>query len=100
MTLNQEGLGRSGRDVTRFIPVPTSVSEPAQKFLQMDMFGGGADRLDRAISQVGGKDQATDELLVAVMGHRSNSSARRFNPDRSGECPYSWSPRRRRRERW
>jgi epsilon-lactone hydrolase len=69
MTLDDEGRSTSGREVARFIPVPTSVSEQAQQFLDMDMFGGGADRVvptDAAGWRALIKE--TDELLVAVMG--------------------------------
>lgn len=60
-----------GREVTRFIPVPTSVSEQAQAFLGMDAFGAGGER-------VAPKDAAgwralideTDAMLVAVMGEQ------------------------------
>ena len=68
MTLDDEGRSTSGREVARFIPVPTSVSEQAQQFLGMDMFGGGADRVvptDSAGWRALIKE--TDELLIAVM---------------------------------
>lgn len=69
MTLDEEGRSRAGREVARFIPVPSSVSEQAQQFLGMDMFGGGAGRLDPGdIAGWRAKIKATDELLVAVMG--------------------------------
>jgi acetyl esterase/lipase len=58
----------AGREVARFISVPTSVSEQAQQFLSMDMFGGGAGRA--APSDIAGWRaliKETDELLVAVM---------------------------------
>jgi acetyl esterase/lipase len=69
MTLDDEGRSISGREVARFIPVPTSVSEQAQQFLGMDMFGGGADRVVPT-DAVGWRAliKETDELLVAVMG--------------------------------
>jgi monoterpene epsilon-lactone hydrolase len=69
MALDEERRGVAGREVTRFIPVPTSVSEHAQQFLGMDMFGGSGDRLDPSdIAGWRAKIKATDELLVAVMG--------------------------------
>jgi monoterpene epsilon-lactone hydrolase len=69
MTLDNEGRPTSGREVARFIPVPTSVSEQAQKFLGMDMFGSGADRVvPRDIAGWRALIKETDELLVAVMG--------------------------------
>jgi monoterpene epsilon-lactone hydrolase len=58
-----------GREVTRFIPVPTSVSEQAQQFLGMDMFGGA--RIESTQADIAGWRaliKETDELLVAVMG--------------------------------
>ena len=69
MTLDEEGRSAVGREVTRFIPVPTSISEQAQQFLGMDMFGGSANRLDPSdVTGWRAKIKATDELLVAVMG--------------------------------
>ena len=68
MTLDDEGRSTAGREVVRFIPVPTSVSERAQHFLGMDMFGS-VGRLDP--SDIAGWRtliKETDELLVAVMG--------------------------------
>ncbi len=69
MTLDDEGRRTAGREVARFIPVPASVSEQAQQFLGMDMFGGGAERV--VPTDVAGWRaliKETDELLVAVMG--------------------------------
>jgi epsilon-lactone hydrolase len=69
MTLESEGRAPSGREVVRFIPVPTSVSEQAQQFLGMDMFGGGAGRAaPRDIAGWRALIKETDELLVAVLG--------------------------------
>lgn len=69
MTLDDEGRSSAGREVARFIPVPTSVSEQAQQFLGMDMFGGGPERVvPRAIAGWRALIKETDELLVAVMG--------------------------------
>ncbi len=68
MTLDDERR-RTGREVARFIPVPTSVSEQAQQFLGMDMFGGGAERVVPGdIAGWRALIRKTDELLVAVMG--------------------------------
>ena len=72
MTWGGEGNRPAGREVARFIPVPTSISEQAQQFLGLDMFGGSSDRLDP--SDVEGwkaKIKETDELLLAVMGPRA-----------------------------
>ncbi len=61
--------GAVGREVSRFIPVPTSLSEQAQGFLGMDMFGGSADPIDPGdIAGWRARIKETDELLVAVMG--------------------------------
>ena len=69
MTLDDEGRSSGGREVARFISVPTSVSEQAQQFLGMDMFGGSAGRLDPGdIAGWRALIKETDELLVAVMG--------------------------------
>jgi monoterpene epsilon-lactone hydrolase len=67
MTLDGEGQ-TAGREVSRFIPVPTSISEQAQAFLGIDLFSGGAERVvpsDAAGWRALIKE--TDELLVAVM---------------------------------
>ena len=69
VTSDDEGRSTAGREVARFIPVPTSVSEQAQQFLGMDMFGGSAGRV--VPSDIAGWRaliKETDELLVAVMG--------------------------------
>jgi monoterpene epsilon-lactone hydrolase len=69
MTSDIEGRGASGREVARFIPVPTSVSEQAQQFLGIDMFGGAEDRVvPRDVAGWRALIKETDELLVAVMG--------------------------------
>jgi epsilon-lactone hydrolase len=68
MALESEGHRTAGREVARFIPVPTSISEQAQAFLGMDLFGAGAERVvpsDAAGWRALIKE--TDELLVAVM---------------------------------
>jgi epsilon-lactone hydrolase len=41
MTTHDDERSRTGREVRRFIPVPNSVSEPAQHFLAMGMMFGG-----------------------------------------------------------
>jgi monoterpene epsilon-lactone hydrolase len=71
MTTHDNELGAVGREVTRFIPVPTSVSEQAQQFLAMDMFGGdasapAADDVEAWRSMIRG----SNELLVAAMSPR------------------------------
>ena len=69
MTLHDEGRSTEGREVSRFIPVPTSVSEQAQQFLGMDMFGGAAGRMvPRDIAGWRDLIKETDDLLVSVMG--------------------------------
>src|SRR5258708_696756 len=69
MTLDDEGRNSAGREVVRVIPVPTSVSEQAQQFLGLDMFGAGAGRLVPCdIAGWRALIKETDELLVAVMG--------------------------------
>ena len=69
MTLDDEGHHTPGREVARFIPIPASVSEQAQQFLGMDMFGGGAERvMPGDIAGWRALIRETDELLVAVMG--------------------------------
>ena len=69
MTLDDQGRSTAGREVARFIPVPRSVSEQAQQFLGMDMFGGDSGRV--VPTDVAGWRaliKETDELLVSVMG--------------------------------
>ena len=69
MTLDDQGRSTAGREVVRFIPVPRSVSEQAQQFLGMDMFGGDSGRV--VPTDVAGWRaliKETDELLVSVMG--------------------------------
>jgi monoterpene epsilon-lactone hydrolase len=69
MTLDEDERSAGGREVARLIPVPTSVSEQAQLFLGMDMFGSGAERLDPSdVTGWQARIKATDELLVAVLG--------------------------------
>ena len=62
------GSTTGGREVVRFIPVPTSVSEQAQQFLSIDMFGGAGRVAPRDIAGWRTLIEETDELLVAVMG--------------------------------
>ena len=64
----EQGHGEFGREVTRFIAVPTSVSQQAQQFLSMDMFGNSADPLDpNDVEGWRARIQASDELLIAVL---------------------------------
>jgi monoterpene epsilon-lactone hydrolase len=69
MTRDDEPRSAGGREVARLIPVPTSVSDEAQLFLGMDMFGSSAERLDpRDVTGWKARIKETDELLVAVLG--------------------------------
>lgn len=68
MTFDADGRNAAGREVVRFIPVPTSVSEQAQQFLGIDMFGGAGRLVPRDIAGWRSLIKETDELLVAVMG--------------------------------
>ena len=71
MTTNDDEHCVVGRTVSRFIPVPASVSEKAQQFLAMDMFGGDAGTRD--VDDVEGwrsMVRASDEILVASMNAR------------------------------
>ncbi len=68
MALDDDGRN-GGREVARFVPVPTSVSHQAQEFLGMDMFAGDVGRAaPRDIAGWRALIRQTDELLVAVMG--------------------------------
>ena len=68
MTPDDEGRSAAGREVVRFVPVPTSVSEQAQQFLGLDMFGGAGRRAPRDLAGWRSLIKETDEVLVAVMG--------------------------------
>ena len=71
MTVHDDQHAAVGREVTRFIPVPTSVSEQAQQFLSIDMFGGDAGGLD--MDDVDGwrsMIRASNEVLVAAISPR------------------------------
>jgi epsilon-lactone hydrolase len=70
MTSDHEARSTAGREVVRFIPVPTSVSEQAQQFLGIDMFGGAGRLVPGDIAGWRALIKETDELLVAVMGAR------------------------------
>ncbi len=66
MMVNQ--VGAAGREVTRFIGVPASVSQQAQQFLSMDMFGDSADPLDpNDLDGWRAKIEASNQLLVEVL---------------------------------
>lgn len=70
MTEQQAGHDEAGFEVTRFIPVPKSVSEHAQQFLAMglSMTGGLAQQQPdrRDVEGWRAMIKATDEMLVAV----------------------------------
>lgn len=69
MTMDDEGRSTAGREVVRLIQVPTSVSEEAQQFLGMDLFGGAVERaVPNDIAGWRTLIKETDALLVAVMG--------------------------------
>jgi epsilon-lactone hydrolase len=69
MTLDDEGRSIPGREVVRWIRVPTSVSEQAQQFLSMDLFSGAIERaVPKDIAGWRSLIEETDALLVAVMG--------------------------------
>jgi epsilon-lactone hydrolase len=88
MTLDDEGRSTAGREVVRYIPVPTSVSEQAQQFLGMDMFGGGAGRaVPNDIAGWRTLIKETDELLVAVMGAQVEHLRASVDPRSVGEVP-------------
>ena len=55
MTADQTG-DQAGREITRFIPVPKSVSVEAQQFLAMDLaaLAGGATQEPRAATPMRG----------------------------------------------
>ena len=71
MTSDDEGRSTAGREVARFITVPSSVSEQAQQFLGMDMFGAGGRVAPSDTDGWKALIKETDELLVAVMGARA-----------------------------
>ena len=54
---------------SRFIGIPRSVSQQAQRLLSMDMFGGSADPLDpNDVDGCRAKIQTTDEMVMATLG--------------------------------
>jgi acetyl esterase/lipase len=71
MTEEHDESGPAGFEVTRFVPVPTSVSAEAQAFLGMgDLFGGaGGQEPDRADTE-GWRAMITtaNQMLIAVLG--------------------------------
>ena len=77
-----------GREVTRFIPVPTSVSEQAQQFLAMDLFGGEAGGPDAGDTE-GWRAMisATNELLVAAIAPRFEHLHPAIEPTTVGGVP-------------
>lgn len=80
----------AGFEVTRFIPVPTSVSEQAQAFLGMaDLFGGdGAGEPDHTDIDAWRTTIATaDEMLVAVIGAQAPEPASTLEEVSVGEVP-------------
>jgi monoterpene epsilon-lactone hydrolase len=69
MTSEDRGHGEVGREVTRFIGVPTSISQQAQQFLSMDLFGDSADPLDPGdVDGWRAKIETSNEMLIAVLG--------------------------------
>ena len=69
MTLDDEGRSTAGREVVRLIRVPTSVSEQAQQFLGIELFGGAVERsVPNDIAGWRRLIKETDALLVDVMG--------------------------------
>jgi hypothetical protein len=93
MTTHDNERDAVGREVTRFIPVPTSVSEQAQQFLAMDMFGGdasspAADDVDGWRSMIRG----ANEILVAAMSPRIEHLRSRTESTTVDEVP-SWFPK-------
>ena len=68
MTMDYGGQSNAGREVARFIPVPTSVSEQAQRFLGIDMFAGAGRLVPQDSAGWRALIKETDELLVAVIG--------------------------------
>jgi len=67
MTTNHS-LNEQGREVTRFIAVPSSVSEQAQQFLALDMFGGAGSGPDQGDLE-GWRTMisASNQMLVAAL---------------------------------
>ncbi len=67
--MREDPAGQVGRAVTRIISIPASVSEQAQQFLAMDMFGGDSGSPD--LADVEGwrtMIRERDALLVAAIG--------------------------------
>jgi epsilon-lactone hydrolase len=61
----------AGREVTRFIPVPVSVSDQAQQFLAMDLFGSSTGSPDAGdIEGWHAMIEASNAMLVAAVSPR------------------------------
>ncbi len=65
--MQKDPAGHVGRGVTRIISIPASVSEQAQQFLAMDMFGGDS----------GSPDLADVEGWRTMIKELTSSSSRR-----------------------
>jgi epsilon-lactone hydrolase len=66
---DNDQAAKVGREITRVISIPTSISAKAQQFLAMDMFGG--DSSSPALADVEGwraMIRARNELLIAAIG--------------------------------
>jgi acetyl esterase/lipase len=80
----------AGAEVTRFIPIPTSISEQAQAFLGMaDLFGeaGGAEPHHTDIDGWRAAIKSADETLVAVLGAQPAHPASTLEETSVGEVP-------------
>ena len=81
----------AGREVTRIIPVPTSVSEQARQFLSMSMmFGGGIDHATLDPSDVDGwraMIKTSDEGLLAALGPQVEKLRSTVEPMKVGDVP-------------
>ncbi len=87
MPPDDEEHSTAGREVTRFIPVPTSVSEQARQFLSMDMFGGGG-RVDRVTPPDGRpSSKKPTSCSSPSWGRRSNTSTPPLQSDSVGGVP-------------
>jgi monoterpene epsilon-lactone hydrolase len=67
--MDDEHVAKVGREITRVIPIPTSISPQAQQFLAMDMFGGDGGSPALADDE-GWREMIRErnELLVAAIG--------------------------------
>lgn len=90
MTESSEQDPPAGFEVTRFIPVPTSVSEQAQAFLGMAGLFGDSDGGEPSHDDIEGwraRIATADEMLIAVLGGQAAEPASTLEMVTVGDVP-------------